>query len=215
MKLKMLIIVLIIVIGLAFFNINIVQAAGISDVITGGDSFIDSGKTEGNAKLDEEELQKTSNMIYNILLTIGVCIAVIVSSVLGIKFMIGSVEEKAQVKDALVPFVVGCIVIFGAFGFWKMFVTIGKDMQDPTRLDFAANYVSDDGHLYKKGCFYCNICKAELRSTDFDYKFCNTCHNVIKPCSNCNKKLSSDDFKAGKCRQCWTEVKDSIVTYYK
>lgn len=110
-----------------FLNINIVQASGISDVITGGDSFLNSGK-KGNTRIDEEELKSTSTMIYNILLILGVCIAVITASILGIKFMIGSVEEKAQVKDALIPFVIGCIVIFGAFGFWKIFVTIGNNL---------------------------------------------------------------------------------------
>ena len=110
-----------------FININIVQASEISDVITGGDKFLSSGKN-GNTRIDKTELQNTSTMIYNILLIIGMCIAVIVAAILGIKFMIGSVEEKAQVKDALIPFVIGCIVVFGAFGFWKIFVTIGNNL---------------------------------------------------------------------------------------
>lgn len=38
--------------------------------------------------------------------------------------MTGSVEQKAKVKDSLVPYVAGCIVIFGAFGIWKMVLTI-------------------------------------------------------------------------------------------
>ena len=46
---------------------------------------------------------------------------------MGIKFMIGSVEEKAEIKAALVPFVIGCIVVFGAFGIWKIVVTIGNN----------------------------------------------------------------------------------------
>ena len=35
-----------------------------------------------------------------------------------------SVEEKANIKEVLVPYVVGCIVIFGAFAIWKLIVTI-------------------------------------------------------------------------------------------
>ena len=42
--------------------------------------------------------------------------------------MIGSAEEKAKVKEAMVIFVLGCIVVFGAFGFWKVFVTIGQSL---------------------------------------------------------------------------------------
>ena len=39
--------------------------------------------------------------------------------------MLGSVDEKAQVKDAIVPFVIGCMVVFGAFGIWRIFINIG------------------------------------------------------------------------------------------
>lgn len=126
MRLKILMIIgLILVINMIFFNINVVQADTISDIITGGDDFIQAGKDE-DVSIDYSKLENTSNTIYNILLVLGICIAVIVSAVLGIQFMIGSVEEKAKVKDALIPFVIGCIVIFGAFGIWKIVINIGN-----------------------------------------------------------------------------------------
>lgn len=127
MKTKILIIILMIVINILFLNINVVQADGISDVFTGGDKFLNAGKNE-NVTIDETELQNASTTIYNILFISGICVAVIIAGILGIKFMIGSVEEKAQVKDALVPFIIGCIVVFGAFGFWKIFVQIGNNL---------------------------------------------------------------------------------------
>ena len=65
-----------------------------------------------------------SNNVYNILLFIGLAIAIIIGLVLGIQFMVGSVEQKAKVKDSLLPYIIGCIVIFGAFGIWKLVLTI-------------------------------------------------------------------------------------------
>ena len=125
MKLKsLLIIIIIMIINIMFLNINIVQAAGIGDVITGGDNFIEAGNN-GAIVIDESKLQETSKTINNILIIVGMCTAVVISAVLGIKFMIGSVEEKAQIKDALVPFIVGCMVVFGAFGIWRIFINIG------------------------------------------------------------------------------------------
>lgn len=67
-------------------------------------------------------------MIYNILLIIGMAVAVVIASILGIKFMIGSMEEKAQIKESLIPFIIGCIVVFGAFGIWKIFINIGSSL---------------------------------------------------------------------------------------
>lgn len=65
-----------------------------------------------------------SNTIYSILLAIGIVIAVIVGLLLGMKFITGGIEEKAEVKAMLVPYIVGCVVLFGAFTIWKIVVDI-------------------------------------------------------------------------------------------
>ena len=120
-------ILILIVINISLFNINKVQAdSSLSSIISGGDAFIKQG--EEDISIDTEKLKGASDTVYNVLLVIGICVAVIVASILGIQFMIGSVEEKAKVKDAMVIFVIGCIVVFGAFGFWKIFVTIGQNL---------------------------------------------------------------------------------------
>ena len=91
------------------------------EAMQNADNFIDSGS---NDKINSASLQDLSNSIYNIALIAGIVIAVLVGAILGIKFMTGSVEEKADVKKLLIPYVVGCVVIFGAFGIWKLVVTI-------------------------------------------------------------------------------------------
>lgn len=167
MKTKILVIILIIVINIMFFNINVVQASGISDVITGGDSFLEAGKGQGT-NIDETKLQDTSTMIYNILLILGICISVIIAAILGIKFMMGSVEEKAQVKDALIPFIIGCIVIFGAFGFWKIFVTIGNDFTNTDTIQTDKN---------EPNTGYCSNCKKIVGIDKTG--LCSRCKNPV------------------------------------
>lgn len=93
----------------------------VDSVIEGAQSFLEKGTT-GTVK--EAPLKSTSNFIYNILLGIAMVVAVIVGMIIGIQFMVTSVEEKAKVKEALVPYVVGCIVVFGAFGIWKLAMNI-------------------------------------------------------------------------------------------
>ena len=75
-----------------------------------------------------KELKELSDTIYNVLLIIGTVIAVIIGAILGIQFITGSVEQKAKVKDSLIPFIIGCVIIFGAFGIWKIVVSIGASM---------------------------------------------------------------------------------------
>ncbi|MBR3255636.1 MAG: hypothetical protein IKF97_05435 [Clostridia bacterium] len=94
---------------------------GVDVIIDSGNAFVDN---EANKQISDENIKNISNTIYNILLIVGIIIAVLVGSIIGIKFMIGSVEEKAEVKKLLVPYIVGCVVVFGAFTIWKIAVTI-------------------------------------------------------------------------------------------
>lgn len=101
-----------------------VQATMIRDIFTGADDFIANGVKDKNKTIDETDMKEMSNLLFNTLLIIAIVIAVIVGLVIGIKFMTGSVSEKANVKETLIPYIAGCIVIFGAFGIWKLVVTI-------------------------------------------------------------------------------------------
>lgn len=93
-----------------------------SDTIDGymndGKDFIANG--ENSSDINQGQLQKTSNLLYNIFLGAGIIVAVLVGMFLGMKYMIASVEEKADLKQTLVAYAVGCVVIFGAFGIWKL-----------------------------------------------------------------------------------------------
>ena len=100
------------------------KTEGISDIFSGGDTFVGSGES----KVDASNLKDFSNTMANALIGVGTAIAVIYSVVLGIKFMIGSMEEKAEIKESLIPFIIGCAVLYGAFTIWKIVVNIGNKL---------------------------------------------------------------------------------------
>lgn len=54
----------------------------------------------------------------------------LVGTIIGIQFMVASAEDKAKVKEALIPYVIGCAVIFGAFTIWSIAVNLGQDIVD-------------------------------------------------------------------------------------
>lgn len=124
------VIYILLIITLLICSTNIVQAkssTSLKDVLQGGQSFIDKGE-KGDTPIGDDKIKDLSNTIYNILLIIGIVIAGIIGMVLGMQFITGSVEQKAKVKDSLIPFVVGCVVIFGAFGIWKLVVQLGANI---------------------------------------------------------------------------------------
>lgn len=117
MKKSMIQYVLVLIITCVFsvFYITTISYASestVDGIITGADDFLENGDTQ---PLNKTNLQNTSNTLYNLLLAIAMVLAVAIGSILGIKFMISSVEEQAKIKEMLVPYVASCIVIFGAF----------------------------------------------------------------------------------------------------
>lgn len=103
---------------------NITYSFGLSEVISSGDKFIQDGVQDANPTIEENDLQEMSNLLYNTLLIIAIVIAVVWGMIIGIKFMTGSIEEKAKIKETLIPYIAGCIVIFGAFTIWALVVNI-------------------------------------------------------------------------------------------
>ena len=43
---------------------------------------------------------------------------------MGIKFITQSVDDKAKIKESMVPCIVGIIVSFGAFTIWEVAVNV-------------------------------------------------------------------------------------------
>jgi len=60
------------------------------------------------------EIQNLGNSIVGILQTVGVVLSVVVLIILGIKYMMGSSEEKAEYKKTMIPYIVGAALIFTA-----------------------------------------------------------------------------------------------------
>ena len=63
---------------------------------------------------DAKEIKTVGNKVIQILSVVGSILSVIVIIVLGIKYMIGSVEEKAEYKRTLIPYLIGATFIFAA-----------------------------------------------------------------------------------------------------
>ena len=76
-----------------------------------------------NWNANEEVSSDMENLVGDILgfvQIVGSAIAIIMIVVLGIKYMVGSVEEKAEYKKTMIPYLVGAICIFAASNISKM-----------------------------------------------------------------------------------------------
>ena len=69
---------------------------------------------QGNSSADTTKVVNLGATIVTIMQTVGIVVAVVVLLVLGIKYMMGSAEEKAEYKKTMIPYIVGAILIFAS-----------------------------------------------------------------------------------------------------
>ena len=69
-------------------------------------------------------MKDASDAIFMVLFGLGIAFTVIVGAVIGIKMMLSSAVEKAKWKEALIPYIGVCIIIFGASGIWLLCVKL-------------------------------------------------------------------------------------------
>lgn len=127
---------ILLIIQIIFAIVNISEASWVDNAKnffnmgknTASDGKLISSQTnDASVQIDlptDSNLKGFINDIYNILFPLAVAITVIMAGVLGIQFMMASAEDKAKVKESMVPYVAGCIVIYGAFGIWKLAITL-------------------------------------------------------------------------------------------
>lgn len=104
---NLILIILMIFITLLIFN-NKVYAEGEKDT----DVISNPGFYKPKAVTGEEELSKRVGVILGVVNVVGVLVSVITLMVLGIKYMVGSVEEKAEYKKTMGLYLIGAILVF-------------------------------------------------------------------------------------------------------
>ena len=94
------------------------------DVITSIDNYIPD---EEDAP---EEFISKVNVILTVITTIGMIVSVLILAILGIKYMLGSVEEKAEYKKDMIPYIVGAFLLFGITTILTIVQQIGESFNN-------------------------------------------------------------------------------------
>ena len=84
---------------------------------------IDPKSIDGKANVDVSKVQNIGSQIATIIRNVGIVAAVIIIMVLGIKYMMGSAEEKAEYKKVFIPYIIGAVLLFGAAAIAQAIIT--------------------------------------------------------------------------------------------
>lgn len=71
-----------------------------------------------------EVLENRANKIIGVIQVIGSIASVAALIIMGIKYMLGSVEEKAEYKKTMRPYIIGVVIFFGLTNFLSIIQSI-------------------------------------------------------------------------------------------
>lgn len=118
------IISIILIISTLIYIPNISKAADIiKDAFSQAEDFLNTPPSS-EVKISDNNIIEISKQIYKVVMILGIVVAAVIIMVLGIQFMTGSIEQQAKVKEMLVPFGVGCVVVFGSLTIWRIVVSV-------------------------------------------------------------------------------------------
>ena len=84
----------------------------------------------GGKGTDTNKITTIGGNIVNIIQVVGVVVAIIVLLVIGIKYIIGSAEEKAEYKKTMIPYIVGALLIFAGTSIVKVIFQLANQVKD-------------------------------------------------------------------------------------
>lgn len=102
---KLLIITMIFLVLIMFFIPTYSMATG--SPIDNPDAYKPGGVNSG------DQIISKGSKILNVITVLGVIISVITLTILGIKYMFGSIEEKADYKKSMIPYIIGVVLLIG------------------------------------------------------------------------------------------------------
>lgn len=108
---KILSIILLALITISFATTSVLAAGSATKT-----NPLDPSTVQDNAdySMADDTLLTTAGKIIGMIRNISVIAAVIIIMVLGVKYMLGSVEEKAEYKKSFMPLIIGIILVVAA-----------------------------------------------------------------------------------------------------
>lgn len=91
-----------------FIMVTTIPCSATYDPLEDPNSFRPGNISSGDVNVITDRV----NSIIGTIVTVGVIISAITLCILGIKYMVGSVEERAEYKKTMIPYIIGAVLLF-------------------------------------------------------------------------------------------------------
>ena len=79
---------------------------------------------------DAQKVETTVSKIISIITNIGIILSAIILAIMGVKYMIGSAEERAEYKKDMIPYLVGATLLFSICIVTKIMQFLGQEISN-------------------------------------------------------------------------------------
>ncbi len=127
MRLKKVIILLV----LCMIFICLIPKKTLATTITDGNlkNIVENPKMKDVGKATTGgRIQKVLNTVIKLIQLAGTAVSVIMVTMLGIKYMLSSSTEKAEIKKTAMPIIIGCVLLFAAVNLVGIIADIGVNL---------------------------------------------------------------------------------------
>ncbi len=123
MKIKRIIILIIIVLTIScLLSTQAIAASSTVNSIITGMSDVHKPEVSGTTG----RISQILNAVIRIIQIAGTGISVLVVTILGVKYMLASASEKAELKKSAQPIIIGCVLLFAAVNLVRILAGIGS-----------------------------------------------------------------------------------------
>ena len=114
--------------GVQTCALPILSVASVAFAVVDIDGTI-SQVENGSTVSDTSNITTLGANIVNIIQVVGIVISIIVLLVIGIKYIIGSAEQKAEYKKTMIPYIVGALLIFAGTSIVKVVYQLANQVK--------------------------------------------------------------------------------------
>ena len=161
----------------------------------------------------ESETFKFGGRVAGIIQIVGTIVSIGALIVIGIRYAVSSVEDKAEYKERMLPYIIGCVLLFGSTNIVNILYKFSEFDTETTSLQASidiSKYKYDNNYFF---CPHCNKrCKKELITHNLVE--CMECKGAFIGVSGLDTDLS--DRGCNLCPVCgyWYEIWDDDLTCY-
>ena len=113
---------------LSIFLVAIMSILFVSTVCFADNDIDPTTLTGQNANVNVTKIQEIGNGLARVIRNVGIVAAVIILMYIGIKYMLGSAEEKAEYKKVFMPYLIGAVLLFSAAGIAQAIITFSGNI---------------------------------------------------------------------------------------